>query len=267
MLVDLNGHTEHDNLDVLAAGPRPCRPPGWALPAPPARPSWMYVIADAMVAPEAERLFGKALSPARHVLSHRSGRQIGEAPSRAEAGLPSDGFVFCSFNRPWKITAPVFACWMRILAAVPGSVLWLKAAQSPPSAAIWRRAPRPAASIRPGWSSLRRCRWRRIWRAISLADLFLDTLPYTGHATACDALWAGLPVLTRKGATFAARVSASLLHTLGLDELVTESLEDYEALAIALAHDRPKACRIARASCRGPRSLSLVRSGAFCAEH
>jgi predicted O-linked N-acetylglucosamine transferase (SPINDLY family) len=197
------------------------------------------LIADAVVAPEAGDFSEKLYRLPEVFFPTDPGRAIGEAPSRTEAGLPPKAFVFCSFNRPWKITAPVFACWMQLLAAVPGSVLWLKEPNTAQRRNLQTRA--AAAGIDPA---------RLVFAAPlplethlarhQLADLFLDTFPYTGHATACDALWAGLPVLTRKGACYAARVSASLLHTLGLDDLATESLEDYQALAVALAQDRQK---------------------------
>jgi protein O-GlcNAc transferase len=163
-------------------------------------------------------------------------RPAGTAPSRADAGLPPDGFVFCSFNNAWKITAAMFDVWMRLLAAVPGSVLWLKR-PAPDTAANLEREAR-ARGIDPA---------RLVYAddvplgvhlaRHQLADLFLDTLPYNAHATCADALGAGLPVLTCKGEAFAGRVAASLLHAVGLDALVTENLEDYEARALELARD------------------------------
>jgi predicted O-linked N-acetylglucosamine transferase (SPINDLY family) len=173
-----------------------------------------------------------------------TGRTIGKPPSRAQAGLPENGFVFCCFNNNWKITEPVFAIWMRLLAQVPGSVLWLKQAGEKTKANLRQAAtdrgtdPDRLIFAAPAPLDVHLARHR-------LADLFLDTLPYNAHATACDALWAGLPVLTRRGGAFAARVAASLLYTVGLPELITETPEDYEALALALARDpaRLKALR------------------------
>jgi predicted O-linked N-acetylglucosamine transferase (SPINDLY family) len=239
LLVDLNGHTEHDNLDVLSRRPAPAQATWLGFAGTTGAPFVDALIADAVVAPEAGDFSEKLYRLPEVFFPTDPGRKIAEAPGRTEAGLPPEGFVFCSFNRPWKITAPIFACWLRLLAAVPGSVLWLKQPNAAQRHNLEARA--AAAGIYPARLVFapplpleahlaRHC----------LADLFLDTFPYTGHATACDALWAGLPVLTHKGATYAARVSASLLHTLGLDELATESPQDYEALAIALARDRQK---------------------------
>jgi predicted O-linked N-acetylglucosamine transferase (SPINDLY family) len=239
LLVDLNGHTEHDNLDVLSRRPAPAQATWLGFAGTTGASFVDALIADAGVAPEAGDFSEKLYRLPEVFFPTDPGRAIGEAPSRTEAGLPPKAFVFCSFNRPWKITAPVFACWMHLLAAVPGSVLWLKEPNTAQRRNLEKRA--AAAGIDPARlvfapplpleAHLARHR---------LADLFLDTFPYTGHATACDALWAGLPVLTRKGACYAARVSASLLHTLGLDDLATESLVDYQALAVALAQDRQK---------------------------
>lgn len=154
--------------------------------------------------------------------------------TRKEMGLPATGFVFCSFNNSYKILPPVFDSWMRILQAVPDSVLWLMA----DNPAVERNLRREAQArgivagrlvfAQPMPLDLHLARHR-------LADLFLDTLPYNAHTTASDALWAGLPVLTRLGESFAARVAASLLQAVGLPELVTRSVAEYEALAITLA--------------------------------
>jgi len=157
-------------------------------------------------------------------------------PSRAQAGLPERGFVFCCFNNSFKIVPPVFDCWMRLLRAVDGSVLWLlqgdAAARENLVAAARARGVDPArlvfAERAPLAEHLARHR---------LADLFLDTLPYNAHTTASDALWTGLPVVTRLGESFAGRVAASLLNAIGLPELLTYSIEDYEALALGLAKD------------------------------
>jgi predicted O-linked N-acetylglucosamine transferase (SPINDLY family) len=159
-----------------------------------------------------------------------------QTPSRRTAGLPEAGFVFCCFNNSYKITPAVFGAWMRLLGAVPDSVLWLleynaeardnlereAAARGvdPARLAFAPRLPQAAHLARHG-----------------LADLFLDTLPVNAHTGASDALWAGLPVLTCAGNAFAGRVAASLLHAVGLPELVTHSLAEYEALALALARD------------------------------
>jgi predicted O-linked N-acetylglucosamine transferase (SPINDLY family) len=158
--------------------------------------------------------------------------------------LPQDGLVFCCFNNNWKITEPVFAIWMRLLAQLPGSVLWLKQAGEKTKANLKQAAadqgvdPDRLVFAKPAPLDVHLARHQ-------LADLFLDTQPYNAHATACDALWAGLPVLTRRGSAFAGRVAASLLAAAGMPELIAETAQDYEALALALARDpaRLKALR------------------------
>jgi predicted O-linked N-acetylglucosamine transferase (SPINDLY family) len=156
---------------------------------------------------------------------------------RKDFGLPDEKIVFCCFNNSWKITPTMFACWMRILARVPGSVLWLYAENSSVSANLLIEASAQGIS-----------RDRLIFAErlpdicdhlarYQLADLFLDTLPYNAHTTASDALWAGLPVVTVSGRSFSSRVAASLLRNIGLAELITNSFEQYEALAIQLAGD------------------------------
>ena len=146
--------------------------------------------------------------------------------------------MFCCFNNTYKITAAVFDVWMRLLRQVEGSVLWLLTDDAAAQENLAQRSRRPAASIRPAWCSRRARACRSTLARHRLADLFLDTLPYNAHTTASDALWAGLPVLTCRGRTFAGRVAASLNHAAGLDGLVTASLAEYEALALQLAGDR-----------------------------
>ena len=161
----------------------------------------------------------------------------GEAPTRAELGLPEQGAVLCCFNQPYKITPDVFAIWMRLLRGIEGSVLWLYA-----SDAAARRNLR-AAALNQGVAAERLVfadtvdRDRHLAR-VGQADLFLDTFPYGAHITASDALRAGVPVVTWSGRSFPTRVCESLLHSVGSAELVTRSLADYERLAMELAGDR-----------------------------
>jgi predicted O-linked N-acetylglucosamine transferase (SPINDLY family) len=151
--------------------------------------------------------------------------------------LPEKGFVFCSFNNSYKFAPDVFGIWMRLLHAIAGSVLWL-----PQGNAAAIRNLRSEAQMR-GVSAERivfapyLASGEEHLTRIALADLFLDTLPFNAHTTAMDALWAGLPLLTCRGQTFAGRVAASLLSSLGLPELIADSLEAYEARARGLARD------------------------------
>jgi predicted O-linked N-acetylglucosamine transferase (SPINDLY family) len=162
-------------------------------------------------------------------------------PSRADAGLPAKGFVFCNFNNAYKLTPETFDSWMRILNQVEGSVLWLLESPAPYAANLRREAEaRGVAGDRLLFAPVLPA--DQHFARLQLADLFLDGLPYNAHTTASDALWAGVPLITRKGATFPGRVAASLLAAIGLSELVTDSAEGFEALAVKLASD-PKALK------------------------
>jgi predicted O-linked N-acetylglucosamine transferase (SPINDLY family) len=202
-----------------------------------------YIVADRTVVPDDHKsAYAENIVrlPDTYLPSDRT-RAIDErTPTRAEAGLPATGFVFASFNNAYKFSPPIFDVWMRLLAQVDGSVLWLPDHHPLATSNLIREADRRgidrsrlvfAAPVPSPASHLARLR---------LADLFLDTLPYNAHSTANDALWAGLPVLTCIGNSFAGRVAASLLHAAGLPELITESLSSYEALALELARDRER---------------------------
>jgi predicted O-linked N-acetylglucosamine transferase (SPINDLY family) len=149
--------------------------------------------------------------------------------------LPERGFVFCSFNNVAKLGPPVFDIWMRLLKAVDGSVLWLSPADAIAMRNLGREADaRGIEAERLIFASFVDGGDRHLAR-LSLADLFLDTLPYNAHAGGSDALWAGVPIVSCRGTTFAGRVGASMLNAIGLPELVAESLDAYEALALSLA--------------------------------
>jgi predicted O-linked N-acetylglucosamine transferase (SPINDLY family) len=170
-----------------------------------------------------------------------------------EAGLPQDGLVFCCFNNNYKITAPVFEVWMRLLEAVEGSVLWLLRDNTGAEHNL-RRAAQQRGIDASRLVFAERAKLGEHLARHSLADLFLDTLPYNAHTTASDALWAGVPVLTCQGKAFAGRVAASLLQAVGLPELVTQTLADYESLARNLAND-PQRLLAAREKLRRDRLI------------
>jgi protein O-GlcNAc transferase len=163
-------------------------------------------------------------------------RAIGADTARRAHGLPDSGFVFCCFNNNHKLLPPMFGIWMRLLQRIPGSVLWLLEANAAAKRNLRGEAAKRGvnperlvfAPMIPVADHLAR---------LKLADLFLDTLPLNAHTTASDALWAGVPVLTCLGSTFAGRVAASLLKAIGLPELIAGSLEEYEALALRIAQD------------------------------
>ena len=237
--VDLKGHTTGARQAILARRPAPLQASYLGYPGTMGAPYIDYLIADRFVVPEAQQPFysEKLVYLPDCYQVNDSARPIApRAPARAEAGLPAQGFVYCCFNNNFKILPPLFAAWMRLLGAVPGSVLWLLE----DNAAVKRNL--QAAAHAAGIAPERLVFAPRLPPAEHLArhrlaDLFLDTLPYNAHTTASDALWAGLPLLTCAGSAFAGRVAASLLHAAGLGELVTSSLEEYEARALGLARD------------------------------
>ena len=240
LLIDLTGNTAGARTGVLARRPAPIQVSYLGYSGTMGVDYIDYIIADRVVIPEDQRQFysEKTVWMPNSFFVNDAGRCISDrAFTRAEFGLPADGIVFCCFNNSYKITPRLFDSWMRILASVPGSVLWLSEDNPASPANLLREAqtrgvdPRrlifatPMADIS---DHLARCR---------CADLFLDTLPYNAHASASDALWAGLPVLTCMGETFAGRVAASLLMAIDLPELVTTTLDAYAARAIELATD------------------------------
>jgi len=237
--IDLKGHTEGARPGILAHRPCPVQAGYLGYPGTIAAPWLDYIIADALVLPFSDQAFySEKIVHLPHCYQVNDSTRViaTETPTRRAAGLPAEDFVFCCFNAAWKITPAVFDVWMRLLATVPGSVLWLLEdnAVMPGHlcAAAVARGIEPARLVfaprLPSAEHLARHR---------LADLFLDTLPYNAHTTASDALWAGLPVLTSLGTQFDGRVAASLLQAVGLPELVTHNIADYEALALALAQD------------------------------
>jgi len=166
-----------------------------------------------------------------------SGRLIApNTPTRLECNLPENGFVFCSFNNNYKITPVMFDMWMRLLNGVPGSVLWMLEGNRFAPENLRREAEKRGVDQERLVFAPRQKLPDHLSRH-RLADLFLDTFPYNSHTTASDALRAGCPIVTLIGQTFISRVAASLLHTDGLQDLITTSIEDYEILALGLARD------------------------------
>jgi predicted O-linked N-acetylglucosamine transferase (SPINDLY family) len=180
-----------------------------------------------------------------------------EIVSRAEAGLPSDAFVFCCFNSNHKIRPHIFDIWARLLKAVPDSVLWIREGYPAMNERFRREAMRRGIQEQRIYFAGRMDSFARHLGRQAQADLFLDTFPYNAHATASDALWAGLPMVTLRGQSFVSRVSASLLVNVGLEELIASTAEEYEAMALSLARDRGRLSDIRRrlASARGTAAL------------
>ncbi len=237
--VDLKGHTEGARPGILAYRPAPIQVAYLGYPGPLGLDFIDYIIADRIVLPFEQQPFYRERIvhlPDSYQVNDRARPIAACAPSRREEGLPDDAPVFCCFNHNWKITARMFDIWMRLLRAIDGSVLWLFRSNDVACANLRREARLRGVNPDRLVFAPFRAPAEHLAR-IACADLFLDTLPCNAHTTASDALWAGVPVLTCTGDTFAGRVAASLLHAAGLPQLVTGSLADYEMLALRLATD------------------------------
>jgi predicted O-linked N-acetylglucosamine transferase (SPINDLY family) len=237
--IDLKGFTQDARPGIFAHRAAPVQVSYLGYPATMGARYIDYIIADRTVLPaEARREYTEKVIylPHSYQINDRERPVVQTCFSRADLGLPQTGFVFCCLNSCYKINANGFAGWMRILRAVPDSVLWLLTESSTVASNLRDEAARHGvgrerlvfAPHLPISEHLARYR---------AADLFLDTFPCGAHTTASDALWCGLPVVTRLGASFASRVAASLLQALGLPELIAPSQDSYEALAILLATD------------------------------
>ena len=240
ILIDLNGHTQNSRFGILARRPAPVQVNYLGFAGTMGADFIDYVIADKFTLPmDQQSFFAEKIVhlPDCYLVSDAT-RTIGTPPTRTEAGLSDQGFVFCCFNNSWKITAPVFDIWMRLLQAVPGSLLWLRGENDGIRNTLRREAETRGIDPQRLVFAARVELDQHLARH-RLADLFLDTLPYNAHTTASDALWSGLPVITCAGKSFASRVAASQLQAIGLPELITDSLENYEALALKLARDKP----------------------------
>lgn len=239
ILIDLKGYTRGARTMILAQRPAPIQVNYLGYPSTMGAPFIDYIIADPFIAPmDHQRFFDEKIVhlPDCYQPNDRQRRTAATLHTRADCGLPQDGFVFCAFNNVYKITAGIFSIWMRLLGAVPGSVLWLLDANDFAKANLRREA--AARGIDPARLVFAaKLRITEHQARYALADLFLDNLPINAHTTASEALWAGLPVVTCAGEVFVGRVAGSLLHACGLPELVTHTPADYEALAMRLATD------------------------------
>jgi predicted O-linked N-acetylglucosamine transferase (SPINDLY family) len=242
--VDLMGFTEQCRPRILASRPAPVQVNYLGFAGTLGAEHIDYIIADRYVIPEDQRLYyaEQVVCLPDCYLPNDAKRRIAEPPpTRSEAGLPDDDFVFCSFNQTYKLTPELFDLWMSLLRAVDRSVLWLPDCAPLAVHNLRRRADTDGVDPRrlvfaPFASSVEGHLAR-----LQLADLFLDTLPYNSHTSACDALFAGVPIVTCPGSQFAGRVAASALLAHGVPELIADSLVAYEDLALAIARDPNRA--------------------------
>lgn len=262
LLIDLAGYTSGNRASILAHRPAPLQVAfhGFGMGV----PFIDYLISDRTTVPaDLEFAFRERIArlPGSWIATDVSEAIPDATPSRASQGLPEDGFVFCSFNTLYKVTPTIFDVWMRLLGQVEGSVLWLKYENDVASANLRSEAERRGingarlvfAKRLPLGEHLARHR---------LAGLFLDTFPYGAQTTASHALWAGLPVVTIRGATAVSRISASILRAAGLPDLAVESVDDYYKLALELALD-PQRLATVRQRVEGARTSALFDAEAY----
>lgn len=238
ILFDLQGLTSGARPNILAYRPAPVQIAYLGFPGSTGMPAIDHVVVDRFLLPDSERPYyseAPLYLPEVYQSCDRQ-RPIGALPTRASCGLPEQGFVFCSFNNNYKFNEEVFDSWIRIVQRVPNSVLWLLADNR------WAEANLRARAATQGLAPERLLFAPRVAPAdylarYTVADIFLDTFPFNGGTTANDALWMGLPVLTRSGRAFASRMAGSLLTALDLPELITTSLADYEEQAVRIGND------------------------------
>lgn len=263
ILVDVKGFTRHARPGIAALRPAPVQAQWLAYPGTLGAPWLDWAIVDPIVLPPAElRWFAERPVWLPCYWVSDTSESIAPPPTRRSVGLPEHGFVFCCFNQPYKIQPTVFAQWMRLLANTSDAVLWLLDCNRWATAQLRDHAAR--MGVHPQRLVFAPLVTHAEHRArITLADLALDTLPYNGHTTSNDALWAGVPVVTQCGNTFAGRVTKSQLLAIGLPELVTATADEYEAMAARLATHRDELTAI-RARLAALRHVApLFDTGAF----
>jgi predicted O-linked N-acetylglucosamine transferase (SPINDLY family) len=236
ILVDVNGYTKDGRLKLFALRPAPIIVNWLGFPGTLGSPHHHYILADATIIPPQDEIFyaERVLRLPCYQPNDPARRVASDGQNRTSAGLPDGAFVFCVFNGPHKITPAVFTIWMRILHGAPSSVLWLLCDAEETRARLRGQASEAGIDADRLVFAGRMGNAEHLAR-YRLADLFLDTAPYGAHTTASDALWMGVPVLTRAGNGFAARVCASLVREAGIPELVCQEWAQYEALALRLA--------------------------------
>jgi predicted O-linked N-acetylglucosamine transferase (SPINDLY family) len=263
--VDLTGQTFNARLGIFAHHAAPVQTTYLGYPGTSGCSFFDYVIADQVVIPSEDARFFTERPfhvPVSFQANDSLRAPVAEPRLRSAYGLPEKGFVYCCFNAGYKLTPDVFAIWMRLLRRVEDSVLWLLANNATFVRNLRRRA--QGSGVAPERLVFaERAELHEYLSRQRCADLALDTFYYNGHTTTSDALWAGLPVVTRKGATFAGRVAASLLQAIGLPDLVTHTTEEYEELAFRLATERELLDSVKQRLVRNRATTSLFDTAAF----
>jgi predicted O-linked N-acetylglucosamine transferase (SPINDLY family) len=264
--IDLMGHTAKANFDIFRNRAAPIQVGFLGYPGTTGSEAVSYLIVDPVIATDEVR---RAMTEKPVIMPHcyqcndDQRPWPHEGPTRAQCGLPENAFVYCSFNQTRKITPEVFDLWMRLLRNVESSVLWLYVKFDGARANLLGEAKKRGVAPERIVFAERLPLAQHLAR-LKLADLMLDTFPYGAHTTASDALWMGCPVVTYAGRSFASRVGASLLHTIGLPELVTASFKDYEALAVELARDPGKIALLRAKLAEARTTTPLFDTALFC---
>ena len=236
--VDLGGYTDHARTGIFACRAAPIQVNYLGYPGTLGAAYMDYLVADPRLIPQSSQAFYSekiAYLPDTYLPNDRTRQISARQFTRLELGLPEQGVIFCGFSNSYKINPKVFDSWASVLLKVPGSILWLRDDHPTAKANLIKEAAaRGIAQERLVFAGRIQDQSEYLAR-YAVADIFLDTFPYNGHSTASEALWAGLPVLTLMGQSFAARVAASLLHAIDLPELITQTQAEYEDLAVDLA--------------------------------
>jgi predicted O-linked N-acetylglucosamine transferase (SPINDLY family) len=257
ILIDLKGFTQGTRSEILSYRPAPVQVAYLGYPGTAGGTLCDYLITDRFLNPQAsDEDYSEAFAYLPNSYQpHGAPAALGPRPLRADVGLPDEGFVFACFNQAWKITPLIFDVWCQLLDAVPESRLWLLRddhAEGSLRREALMRGVDPSRLIfappQPQGAHLAR---------LQLADLALDTLPYNAHTTASDMLYAGVPLVSCPGNTFASRVAGSLLHAVGMGELVVADLAEYYELALCLA-TQPQRLDTLRQRLSDERALSAL---------
>ena len=265
ILIDLKGYTANTRMSILALRPAPIQCHYIGFPGPIGGEFVDYGIADPTVTPpEVVAKFPEklVLMPQTYYVTDDEQPIADIALNRVDHGLPKDGFVYCCFNQNYKIEPTMFSVWMRILQEVPGSVLWLFSVSEEGEKNLTREAEARGVDRKRLVFAVRKPKDEHLAR-MQLADLFLDTRYYNAHTTGIDSLWAGVPLLTCQGNTWASRVGSALLTAVDLPELITSSLEEYEKLAIHLAKNPSEHLRLKEKLAETRKDCSLFNTKQF----
>ena len=264
--VNLNGITEFSRSRVFALRAAPLQINYLGYPGTMGAPFMDYLIADCVVVPRGQqRHYSESILylPGSFMPFDSSYPIAPRQFTRRELGLPDKAFVYCCFNNTFKLTPEVFHTWMRILTRHPNSALWLSHTNAAAVGNLRKEATQQGIDARRLIFAERLDSLPEHLARLRVADLFLDTFPYNAHATALDALWAGVPVLTYAGESFASRVAASLMEAVGLPQLITRSLSEYEDLAVDLATDAERLGGMRAALAQNRSTTSLFDTGRY----